>query len=133
MPQLRVVRRITREALRLVLTASLDLSLPRSELLEMLRSLGEEEGELEFLVEELVDYDPRVHQRLFTRNVIRLLEEVGRGVDSVTELARRLGRDVANVYRDLKWLESLGMVTLVREGRRLRPVLTAVEYGIIIG
>lgn len=47
--------------------------------------------------------------------------------DSINELASMIGRDVKNVYLDLKALENLGFIDLIREGRRLVPDLLVRE------
>jgi predicted transcriptional regulator len=47
--------------------------------------------------------------------------------DSINELATKAERDVKNIYNDLKTLESLGFVRLVKEGRRLVPDLLVKE------
>ena len=97
---------------------------------EILR-LSEEEGEADY-VEELEEaYDPEVHGRLFSPAIIKLLSTIASGeAESVSQLARRLGRDVGNVYRDLKLLESLGLIHLEKNGRKRVPRLLVLEYGI---
>ena len=47
--------------------------------------------------------------------------------ESINELALNIGRDVKNVYNDLKVLESLDMVNLAKNGRRLIPELLVKE------
>jgi predicted transcriptional regulator len=47
--------------------------------------------------------------------------------NSINELASRIGRDVKNVYNDLKILESLGLIELVKNGRRMIPDLLVKE------
>lgn len=97
---------------------------------EILR-LSEEEGEADY-VEELEEaYDPDIHGRLFSSTIIKLLSTIASGeVESVSQLARKLGRDVGNVYRDLRWLESLGLVYLESNGRKKAPKLLVLEYGV---
>lgn len=97
---------------------------------EILR-LSEEEGEADY-VEELEEaYDPEIHGRLFSPTIVKLLSTIASGeVESVSQLARKLGRDVGNVYRDLKWLESLGLVYLENNGRKKAPRLLVLEYGV---
>ncbi len=48
---------------------------------------------------------------------------------SVKELASIAGRDVRNVYRDLKLLEGMGFVKLRKEGKEVKPV---VDYDEIV-
>ncbi len=97
---------------------------------EILR-LSEEEGEADY-VEELEEaYDPEIHGRLFSPTIVKLLSTIASGeVESVSQLARKLRRDVGNVYRDLKWLENLGLVYLENNGRKKAPRLLVLEYGV---
>jgi len=46
---------------------------------------------------------------------------------SINSLAESVGRDVKNVYNDLKSLEELGFVLLKRVGRNLVPELLIEE------
>jgi len=96
-----------------------------SELQRMYR-LASEEGELEYEERFIVKYDPKVHSRIFSEKTVELLKALAHGgFYSVSELARHLNRDVANVYRDVKTLEALGLVALVRRGKTVKPVLLA--------
>jgi len=52
--------------------------------------------------------------------------------NSINDLASRIGRNVKNVYNDLKALEGLGFVRLVREGRSLIPELLVHEVTILL-
>ena len=52
---------------------------------------------------------------------------VERAPDSLTELADILGKDLGNVFRDAKVLESLGLIELQKSpcrGEKLKPVAT---------
>ena len=80
----------------------------------------EEDGETLYTIEREVK--PEIARRLFTKNMLKLLSEV-RSSESISALASRVGRSVANVYRDLKFLERVKIVVLRREGKRLRPEL----------
>ncbi len=80
----------------------------------------EEDGETLYTIEREVK--PEIARRLFTKNMLKLLSEV-RSSESISALASRVGRSVANVYRDLKFLERVRIVVLRREGKRLRPEL----------
>ncbi len=67
--------------------------------------------------------DEELHQ-VFTRERLRILSTLReRGFESVTELSEALGRDKAAVDRDLKLLEGYGLVKMLKEGRRMRPLL----------
>lgn len=93
--------------------------------------LREEEGELEFVEEIELAYDESLYSRLFSKAIVNILRVISNEqVNSVSELARILKRDTANVYRDLKWLEDLGIVTLKRSGRRLVIKTNVLEYGL---
>ena len=93
--------------------------------------LASEEGEIEVVEEVEVAFDPKVHGRLFTENIVKLLNAIAtNSFNSISELARYLGRNVANVYRDLKWLEQLGLVYLERSGKNVIPRILVLEYGL---
>ncbi len=101
------------------------------DLIDTLLKLGEEEGEVEYFEENYVAYDPTVHSKLFSENTIRLLEVLSKGVNSVSEVAVKLGRDKANVWKDIMWLRNLGFVVTLREGNRVKPVPLVIEYGLV--
>ncbi len=93
--------------------------------------LSEEEGELEYIEEIEVKFDPSKHWKLFSKEITKLLDYLShREYESISELSRDLNRNVANVYKDLKWLENMGFVALIREGRNVKPRLLVLEYGI---
>ena len=52
--------------------------------------------------------------------------------DSINKLSKNIGRDVKNIYYDLKILEQLGFLRLVKEGRRLSPELLVHEITILL-
>ena len=86
------------------------------------------EGEaFDYLTEDLLELGPEDLSKL-TPKRLELLDQMSRHrADSINELASRIGRDIKNVYTDLKTLESLGLIGLVREGRRLIPDLLVKE------
>ena len=62
-----------------------------------------------------------------------LLDKLSRyQANSINDLASKIGRDVKNVYNDLKVLEGLGFVRLVREGKNLIPELLVHEVTILL-
>jgi len=64
---------------------------------------------------------------------IELLDQLSRfRADSINDLASKIGRDVKNVYNDLKLLQELGFVALVKEGRSLIPQLLVQEVTILL-
>jgi len=61
---------------------------------------------------------------ILTRERIRIIRLLRRGkVRSLSELADELGRDPSAVNRDISVLEESGIVSRVRNGRGMRPVL----------
>jgi predicted transcriptional regulator len=86
------------------------------------------EGEaFDYLTEEIIDMEPQDLSKL-TPKRLELLDQMSRhNANSINELASRIGRDVKNVYNDLKILESLGLIELVKNGRRMIPDLLVKE------
>ena len=61
---------------------------------------------------------------ILTKERIRIIRLLRRGkVRSLSELAEELGRDPSAVNRDISVLEHSGIVSRVRNGRGMRPVL----------
>ena len=93
----------------------------------------DEEGESEYYVEETWELPAEELSKL-TPKRLELLDALSRmRVESISELAERLRRDVKNVYLDLKALESLGLITLRRRGRSLIPELRVEELTLLLG
>ncbi len=86
------------------------------------------EGEaFDYLTEEILDMEPQDLSKL-TPKRLELLDQMSRhNADSINELASSIGRDVKNVYNDLKVLESFGLIELVKDGRRMIPDLLVKE------
>ena len=86
------------------------------------------EGEaFDYLTEDILDLGPQDLSKL-TPKRLELLDQMSRhNVDSINKLASSIGRDVKNVYNDLKTLESLGLIALTREGNRMTPDLLVKE------
>ena len=82
------------------------------------------EGEdFDYFTEDILELSKDELSKLTPRR-LELMDQISRHrVDSINELATTIDRDVKNVYNDLKTLESLGFVRLVKEGRRLVPDL----------
>lgn len=93
-----------------------------------------QEGEdFEYLAEEDMSLDSKQYEKLTPRR-LELLDHLAKGLyRSINELAQVVGRDVKNVYTDLKILEELGFVALTPEGRRLAPELIVYEINILLG
>ena len=93
-----------------------------------------QEGEdFEYLAEEEMLLDSKQYEKLTPRR-LELLDFLGKGLyRSINELADVVGRDVKNVYTDLKILEELGFIALTPDGRRLVPELIVYEINIQLG
>jgi DNA-binding transcriptional ArsR family regulator len=92
--------------------------------MSLLHALGAyKEGEgIEVMLEE--SFSLRSLRKVLTEKRVKLLEQVGLGVDSITELAKKCGsRNIKNVYQDLQILKKLGFVTLDKDKRRVVPRL----------
>ena len=65
---------------------------------------------------------------------IELLDRLAVGrASSINELADILGRNVKNVYHDVKFLERIGFIRLSKEGRGMVPELLVQELTISLG
>lgn len=86
------------------------------------------EGEaFDYLTEDIIDLGPQDLSKL-TPKRLELLDQMSRhNADSINELASSIGRDVKNVYNDLKILESFRLIELVKDGRRMIPDLLVKE------
>ncbi len=83
--------------------------------------------EFDYLTEEIRDLGPQDLSKL-TPKRIELLDQMSRhNADSINKLASSIGRDVKNVYNDVNILESLGLIELVKYGRRMIPDLLVKE------
>ena len=93
-----------------------------------------QEGEdFEYLAEEELSLNKEEYMLLTPRR-LELLDFLGaEPVSSINDLAEKLGRNVKNVYNDLKKLEKLGFISLRREGRSLVPEQIVFEINILLG
>lgn len=93
-----------------------------------------QEGEdFEYLAEEEMSLDSKQYEKLTPRR-LELLDHLSMGqYSSINDLAEQIGRDVKNVYNDLKTLEELGFVHLTKEGRSTVPELVVHEINILLG
>lgn len=91
------------------------------------------EGEdFDYLTEDIQELGREEASKLTPRRM-ELLDQMSRyRADSINNLATRMGRDVKNVYNDLKALESLGFIRLVKEGKRSVPELLVHEVTILL-
>jgi predicted transcriptional regulator len=91
------------------------------------------EGEdFDYFTEEVLELGWEQASKLTPRR-IELLGHLSRHrVNSINDLASKIGRDVKNVYSDLKALDGLGFVRLVRDGKRIIPTLLVQEITILL-
>lgn len=91
------------------------------------------EGEdYDYFTEEVIELGWEGSTRLTPRR-IELMDHLSRHrANSINDLAHKIGRDVKNVYTDLKALEGLGFIRLVRDGRKLIPELLVKEVTILL-
>lgn len=61
--------------------------------------------------------------KLFTRKRLELVECIKRREVTISQLAKVTKRELSAVERDLKILEGLGIVTLKKTGREVRPFI----------
>ena len=93
-----------------------------------------QEGEdFEYLAEEELSLTREEYTQLTPRR-LELLDFLGaEPVSSINDLAEKLGRDVKNVYNDLKVLENLGFIALRNKGRSHIPEQIVYEINIRLG
>lgn len=87
----------------------------------------EEGGELDYIVEEVREFDSGQLASLTSKRVELLDYLANVRVESINELARKVKRDVKNVYGDLLVLRALGLLVLRRRGKRNIVPETLVE------
>lgn len=84
----------------------------------------EEGGELDYVVEEDLNMDPQTIERVFTRKRLELIAAMGHTeFTSISHLANHLGRDIKNIYEDLRILKRVGILRLTRTRRNVQPKL----------
>jgi len=91
------------------------------------------EGEdFDYLTEDVMELEWEEFSKLTPRR-LDLLDQLSRvRSESINDLAAKIGRDVKNVYTDLKKLESLGLIRLVKEGRSMIPELLVHEVTLLL-
>ncbi|MBL7168770.1 helix-turn-helix domain-containing protein [Candidatus Bathyarchaeota archaeon] len=91
------------------------------------------EGEdFDYLTEDVMELEWEEFSKLTPRR-LDLLDQLSRvRSESINDLAAKIGRDVKNVYMDLKKLESLGLIRLVKEGRSMVPELLVHEITFLL-
>ncbi len=96
-----------------------------------LRAYGEGE-DFDYYAEEIIELDWEKTRQLSPRRMQLLNYLSENHADSINKLSKNIGRDVKNIYNDLKILEQLGFLRLVKEGRRLSPELLVHEITILL-
>jgi DNA-binding transcriptional ArsR family regulator len=92
-----------------------------------------EDGELDFTIEEVVDLEPEKAALLTPRRVELLYQLASLRVESISDLAQKVRRDVKNVYQDLQVLSGLGFVKLSRrKGKALVPETLVKEITFLV-
>ena len=91
------------------------------------------EGEdFDYLTEDVMELEWEEFSKLTPRR-LDLLDQLSRvRSESINDLASKIGRNVKNVYMDLKKLESLGLIRLVKEGRSMIPELLVHEVTLLL-
>jgi predicted transcriptional regulator len=103
-----------------------------SSMIHALRAAGEGE-DFDYYAEEDLALTPEEFESLTTRRIELLDYLADEHASSINELSDKLGRDVKNVYGDLRALEHLGFIRLVKEGKSLVPELLVQEVTILLG
>lgn len=105
------------------------------EWVEMLHALSayKEGEEFEYYREEILDLDEKSLSKLTPRRIEILDTISSMNFQSINELASKIGRDIKNVYGDLKVLEKLGFVKLERRGKKIHPIPLLKEITLIMG
>ena len=91
------------------------------------------EGEdFDYLTEDVMELEWEEFSKLTPRR-LDLLDQLSRvRSESINDLAAKIGRNVKNVYMDLKKLESLDLIRLVKEGRSMVPELLVHEVTLLL-
>jgi len=94
----------------------------------------EEGGELDYAVEEVREIKTDELEKMLTFKRLELLRTISTShVESINDVARKVGRNVKNVYNDLKALEKMGFLHFRKVGRRnLIPESLIEEVSVII-
>ena len=103
-----------------------------SSMIHALRAAGEGE-DFEYYADEDLDLTQDEFDSLTPRRIELLDYLADEHVSSINGLADRVGRDVKNVYNDLRVLEGLGFIRFVKEGKSLSPELLVQEVTILLG
>ncbi len=86
-----------------------------------------ESGELDYVVEEERELEPKEAALLTPKRLELLYSLASVRPESINDLAQKTRRDVKNVYEDLKALRALGFVSFKKRGKRNIVPETLVE------
>ena len=94
----------------------------RLEKLERTNLAYEESGEIYHTEEEANKISLKKFREVFTNQRLNLLKEISeKQFESISEISRYLGRDIKNIYSDLKVLEKFNLIKLEKEGKMVKP------------
>jgi predicted transcriptional regulator len=93
-----------------------------------------EGGELDYMVEETLKIRSDELDKILNSRRLELLETISKShVESINDVARKVRRNVKNVYNDLKLLEKRGLLHLRKVGKRnIIPETLIEEFSIVI-
>jgi len=92
-----------------------------------------EEGTVDYAVEEVKDFKPEQAALLTPKRIELLYRLAVLRVESINDLAKKVRRNVKNVYQDLKVLSKFGFVRLNRrKGRVIVPETLVKEITFLI-
>lgn len=92
-----------------------------------------EDEDFDYFAEETVELAWEEMSKMTPRRM-DLLDKLSKmRISSINDLAAKTGRDVKNIYGDLKVLERLGFIKLSKDGRRTRPELLVQEVTLLLG
>jgi hypothetical protein len=92
-----------------------------------------EEGTLDYAVEEIKDFKPEQAALLTPKRIELLYKLAALRVESINDLAKKVRRNVKNVYQDLQVLSKFGFVKMdKRKGRALIPETLVKEITFLI-
>lgn len=96
---------------------------------DAIEAYGEGEG-FDYYVEEELEFSKTASSLTMKR--LQLIDFISKTrINSINHLASKIGRDVKNVYKDLKVLERTGLVRLIRRGNRRIPESAVKEITIL--
>jgi len=92
-----------------------------------------EEGTVDYAVEEIKDFKPEQAALLTSKRIELLYRLAVLRVESINDLAKKVRRNVKNVYQDLKVLSKFSFVRLnKRKGRTIVPETLVKEITFLI-